>query len=145
MSLPLRKITDMKRKRQWSFSPKKPPKPKLSVGEKHTIQDCLQPIVEDFKKKIPKNPHKEFNYLVDVYSKWFQNYFYFCEKFKSENPDRFVDEFEEKFLRLTYTGKNQFTLSFLRHTGQWMPVVTNLTLDECKEMIIKNPIFHPLS
>jgi len=34
-----------------------------------------------------------------------------------------ADEFEEKFVRLKITGKNQFEFSYFRHTGQWFLVV----------------------
>ncbi len=66
-----------------------------------------------------------------------------CEKFKSERPNRLYDEFEVKFVRLKYTGKNQFEFSYYRHTGQWHLVAQGLTLDECMEMILLNPVFQP--
>ena len=121
-------------------------KAKLTELGKRNIQDDFQPLIESFKKQcISKNPNKEFNYLIDIYSKWYQNYFYLCEKYKSEHPNRIKDEFEAKFVRLTYTGKDQFEFSYFRHTGQWHLVAENLTLDECKEMILSNPNFQPIS
>ncbi len=118
---------------------------KPSESDKKNIQDYFHPLVESFKKQyISKNPNKEFNYLVDIYSKWYQNYFYLCEKFKSELPNRLDDEFEVKFVRLKYTGKNQFGFSYFRHTGQWHLVAEGLTLEECKEMILSNPVFQPI-
>jgi hypothetical protein len=134
-----------KTRKYWMFSPTKSSKAKPSESEKKSIQDYFQPLVEDFKKQyISKNPNREFNYLVDVYSKWFQNYFYLCEKLKSEHPNRLADEFEIKFVRLKTTGKNLFDFSYFRHTNQWHLVAVNLTLDECKEMILSNPVFQPI-
>lgn len=96
------------------------------------------------KKCIKENPDKRYNYLVDVYTKWYQRYFYFCEKFKSEFPDRIYDEFEVRFVRLENTGKDRFDFSYFRHTGQWFQVATELTLKECLEMIQQNPNFQPI-
>ena len=133
-------------KKYWMPSSRSNQKIKLSESEKHDIQDYFHPLVESFKKQyVLENPNKEFNYLVDIYSKWYQNYFYLCEKFKSEHPNRLTDEFEVKFVRLKYTGKNQFDFSYFRHTGQWHLVAEDLTLDECKEMILSNPNFQPIS
>lgn len=136
--------TIMKMK-SWVLSQKKESKPKPSESEKIEIQNYFQPMVDDFKRQcIKKNPNKEFNYLIDLYSKWYQNYFYLCEKFKSEHPNRLADEFEEKFVRLKFTGKNQFEFSYFRHTGQWFLVADGLTMKDCRDMILSNPNFRPV-
>ncbi len=133
-----------KNKKYWMASSIKSLKIEPSESDKKNIEDYFHPLVETFKEQyILKNPNKEFNYLVDIYSKWFQNYFYLCEKFKSEQPNRLDDEFEVKFVRLKYTGENQFEFSYYRHTGRWYLVAGGLTLDECREMILSNPVFQP--
>jgi hypothetical protein len=133
-----------KNTKYWIYSPKAIADTKLSKFEKDKIQDYFNPMIEGFKKKyIPKKPDRRFNYIVDIYSKWHQSYFYLCEKFKSEHPDRMVDEFEVKFVRLGYKGKNKFDLFYFRHTGQWQLVLSDITLDECREMILSNPLFQP--
>lgn len=117
---------------------------KLSETDKEHVSNYFVPLIETFKKQyIPKNPNKKFNYLVDIYSKWYQKYFYLCEKYKSEHPQRIKDEFEIKSVRLKYTGKDQFEFSYFRHTGQWHLISVGLTLEECKEMILSNPVFQP--
>ncbi len=69
---------------------------------------------------------------------------YFCQKFKSESPESIVPEFEENFVRLEYVENDNFNFSYFRHTGQWFPVATNLSLNNCLEMIADNPNFHPI-
>ena len=133
-------------KKYFTNPPKASLKVKLTELGKKNIKDDFQPLVESFKKQcILKNPNKEFNYLIDIYSKWYQNYFYLCEKYKSEHSNRLADEFEVKIIRLKYTGKNLFDFSYFRHTGQWHLLAKGLTLDDCKEMILSNPVFQPIS
>lgn len=134
-----------KNNKYWVLSPEKSSNVKPSEYDKTRIQNYFLPLIESFKGQyIEENPNKEFNYLVDVYSKWHQNYFYLCEKFKSEHPNRLADEFEVKFVRLKFTGKNQFELSYFRHTGQWYFVADGLTLEDCRDMILSNPVFQPI-
>ena len=132
-------------KKRWIYSPKKQPNLKPSESEKEDIQNYFQPLVQDFKKKcVKKNPNREFNYVIDVYTKWHQNNFYLCKKYKSEHIDRIADEFEEKVVRLKYVGKDCFDFSYFRHTGQWHLVAARISSKECKEMILSNPNFQPL-
>jgi hypothetical protein len=134
------------RKGYWGFSSTNSKSVKPSEHNKIEIKIYFQPLIENFKNQfINANPNKEFNYLIDIYSKWHGNYFYFCEKYKSERENRIVDEFEVKFLRLKFIEKNLFELSYFRHTGQWQTVVPfGMTCQDCKEMILSNPVFHPI-
>ena len=135
----------MKSKKAWI--PRSVPKSrgKLTESEKINIQSQCQPLVEEFKKQyVQKNPDKQFTYLTDVYTKWYQNYLYFCEKRESEHPNRIKDEFEEKFVRLEYAGKDRFKFSYFRHTGQWYLVATDMALNDCMEMMRSNPNFQPV-
>jgi hypothetical protein len=135
----------MKNKRIWISKESRKSILKLTDLEKNDIMTQCQPLVELFKNQyITENPAKGFDYLVDVYTKWYQNYFYFCEKFKSEHPNRIKDEYEVKFVRLERIGKDRFIFSYFRHTGQWFIVTNDLTLKDCLEMIEANPNFHPI-
>ena len=118
---------------------------KLTDHEKARIENLCQPLIEKFKSEyVSKDPNKEYNYLVDIYIKWHRDYLYFCEKYKSESPNRIVDEFEEKFVRLKITNKDKFDISYMRHTGKWFPIASDLTLNECLEMIEDTPTLHPI-
>jgi len=113
--------------------------------EKVRIKNLCQPLIEKFKSEyVSINPNKEYNYLVDIYIKWYRDNLYFCEKYKSESPNRIVDEFEEKFVRLKMTNKDKFDISYMRHTGKWNLISSDLSLDECLEMIEDTPTFHPI-
>ncbi|MFH1160744.1 MAG: hypothetical protein V1733_07335 [bacterium] len=134
----------MKKRKIWI---KVSPTSKTAIFEikKQEIIEICQPLVEQFKKQyIRSDPDKRFNYLIDIYTRWRGNYLYFCEKYKSEEPNRIADEFEVKFVRLEYVGRDKFNLSYFRHTEQWFLVATDLTLQDCLEMMQDNPVFQPI-
>ncbi len=117
---------------------------KLTDHDKARIESQCQPLIEKLKSEyVPENPAKEYNYLVDIYTKWHRDCLYFCEKYKSESPDRIADEFEEKFVRLKIINTDKFEISYMRHTGKWFSIVSGLTLNECLEMIEDTPTLHP--
>jgi len=127
------------------FSPKRKIGDKPTENDKKIISDFFQPLVEEFKTKIKPPPEdKNQNYLIDIYSKWYQSYFYITEKWKSEDIYRTRDEWEINVVRLKYKGKDCFDFSYLRHTEQWMLIATDLTMQNCKEMIMEDPNFQPM-
>ncbi len=130
------------KKKVWQLTTKK----KMPTdSEKKLITLAFCDIVDDFRQKfIPKEPDRKYNYVIDIFSKWHRNFFYLCERFKSEHPDRIADEFESPFVRLEYLDKDSFTFSYLRHTGSWHIVDQRISSNECKDLILSNPNFQPL-
>ena len=104
----------------------------------HLIQSALKP---EHIKPPPKGT--DFNYIVDIYSKWHHSYFYFCATYRCPSLNAISEFFESRFARLEYTGSESFSLSYMRHTGQWVELFTNLTLDECLESIRSEPHYLP--
>jgi hypothetical protein len=104
----------------------------------HLIQSILKP---EHIKPPPENAW--LNYIVDIYSKWYHSYFYFCATYRCPGPNRMSEFFESRFARLEYAGNETFNLSYMRHTGQWIELFTNLTLDECLESIKSEPHYLP--
>jgi len=92
-------------------------------------------------EKITLAKKHGFNYTIDVYPKWYRNYFYFCTMCKSESPNAIKEEYEDKFARLKYIEENKFDLSYMRHTGQWFELYSDITFDQALEIIEKDPNF----
>ena len=51
--------------------------------------------------------------------------------------------FEAKFARMEYIGGGHFNLAFMRHTGQWIEIFQDLSLDDCLGAIRDDPWFQP--
>lgn len=137
----------MKRKQKvWVFHPEKASKPKLPENIKIKVEIKAKKLVESFlKPKYIKPPPEDrhFNYIVDIYTKWYRNYFYFCAKYCSISLQAIEPYFEIKFARMEYVGNSIFNLSYMRHTGQYLEIYKGLSVDECLASIKDDPNFLP--
>lgn len=115
----------MTTKRSWRATPPKKSKPsapestQLILKEKADwlINDVMKP---EYMKPAPTND--DFNYIADIYSKWYRNYFYFCATYNCPSANAISLSFETKFARMEYVAANRFNLAYMRHTGQWLEV-----------------------
>jgi hypothetical protein len=113
---------------------------KAQVKEKadYLIESVLKP---SHIKPVPEN--MKFNYIVDIYPKWYHSYFYLCATYRCPSPEAISEFFETRFARLEYTGNDRFSLSYMRYTGQWVELYAGLTIDECLESIRSEPHYLP--
>ncbi len=81
--------------------------------------------------------------IVELYTKWRGNFFYFKARFESKRPDAISPFFEEGFARLEYVGEDHFNLAYFRHTGKWWEVYREITLEQCLEKISDGQMFQP--
>lgn len=121
--------------KHWVYSPRKPTPPPVPMALKTEVTTKANALIEaELKPKYvqpaPENP--QFNYIVDVYGKWFHSAFYFCATYHVRGPNAITPSFEEKFARMQYAGNQRFHLAFMRYTGQWIDeLYHDVTVDEC--------------
>ena len=135
-----------KRQRTWVYSPLKQAKPKLPSAVKANVTAEVNDLIDTVLKPPhvkPPSGDERFNYIVDIYSKWYRNYFYFCSKYACPGPNAISPYFEAKFARLEYVGNERFNLAYMRHTGKWCEIYSKLSLDECLAAIRDEPHFLP--
>ncbi len=133
-------------KKIWAYHPKAKSNPKVPDSIKAKVKvkadSLINKVLKSTHIKIPPENYR-YNYLVDIFSKWYRHYFYFCSKYNTSGPNALSSSFEEKFARLEYIGPDEFNLAFKRHTGQWVVVGFGLSLEECLDEIEKEPYFIP--
>ncbi len=134
------------RQRRWVYSPPRQPKPQVPDAIKAEVAAKADALIEtalkpDHIQPPPEDPH--FNYVVDIYTKWYRNYFYFCSKYHCPGPNAISPFFEARFARLEYVDNDRYNLSYMRHTEQWWEIYTELSLDECLATIKDEPHFLP--
>lgn len=135
-----------KQQKQWVYSPRKPAPPKISERLKAEVAQKAQELIDTFLKPTyvqppPENP--QFNYITNISAKWWRSYFYFSAEYAVPGPNAIAPSFESKFARLTFTGEERFTLSFMRYTEEWVELYHDQLLDECLEAIKTDAWFHP--
>lgn len=102
------------------------------------IDNVLKP-----KYVLPPDENSTLNYIVDIYSKWYRGFFYCTSKYKVPGPNAIRPFFDSNFARLEFTGSSRFNLAYMRHTGQWNEVGSDLSLEECLDRIVNWPHFVP--
>jgi len=135
-----------KAQRRWVYSPQKPSASQVPASLKAEVQRKAEQLIEETLKPRHLKPppaDNQFNYIADIYSKWYRHYFYFCAKYCSPGPYAIAPYFEAKFARLAYIGGNNFNLSYMRHTGEWIEVYPDLALDQCLSTIRDDALFQP--
>ena len=135
-----------KRQKRRVYSPSKQPKPKVPKDVKVELKQRADVLVETVLKPTHVRPPPEearFNYIVDMYTKWYRSYFYFCAKYHCPGPNAIAPSFEDKFARLEYVGEESFNLSYMRHTGRWVEIHIGLYTDECLAVVKDDPLFQP--
>jgi len=70
----------------WIYSP---PKPKITDAVKKRLETKATELIStvlkpEHIKPPPKNAR--WNYIVDIYTKWNRNYFYFCARYAYPDP-----------------------------------------------------------
>jgi hypothetical protein len=133
-------------KKRWVYSPTKQAAAKLTDSLKQTVKDKADELVKTVlipQHVKPPPEDEQFNYVVDIYTKWYRNYFYFCSTYHVSGPHAIAPSFEAKFARLEYVSGERFNLAFMRHTEQWQDIAYSISLDEALEMISDSGLFHP--
>ena len=126
-------------KKTWRYNPKKVKKPKLKVPNNlmQYLQEKGDEIVEKIFKPeylLPINNEENLNQIVDIYTKWYRNAFYFCVKYKCP-PGANRSFFENCFVKFEYLGDDEFQYSNMRHTGKWNPTF-KMPADECLKHVV---------
>lgn len=136
----------MVRQKVWMIVPPKKVKCKVPEHIKIKVEEKAENLIQlVLKPEHIKTPQEKenFNYIVDIYSRWHRSYFYFCAKYRCPSPNRISEFFESRFARLEYIGNERFNLSYMRYTEQWIELLTGLSLDECLESIRNDPLYTP--
>lgn len=132
-------------RKTWLMVTTSPPRSAVPVALKARVSQQAQELVDRFLKPeyIKPPPGRQLNYIIDIFTKWYRSYFYFCAKYRSPGPNALSPDFETKFARMTYVGRSRFNLSYMRHTGEWFEIYQDLTLEKCLSAVKEDGSFQP--
>src|SRR3954467_13931009 len=135
-----------KKRNPWDITPAKGWKPPLPDSLKAEVQARADDLIKNVLKPkhvLPPPNDARFNYIIDIGAGWFRNYFYFICTYACPGPDALSPTFESKFARMEHLGNGKFALYYMRHTGEWVGLFDDLTVDECLKAIQDDPWFVP--
>ncbi len=81
-------------------------KNEVKVKTDSLIDNVLKP-----KHIKPPPEDNDFNYIVDIFSKWHRSYFYFCSRYNCPSPNAMAPSFNSNFARLENVGGDKFNLA----------------------------------
>jgi hypothetical protein len=113
---------------------------------KKMVQEKCDALVETKLRPRHVQPPPDdvrFSYIVDLYNQWYRNFFYFCARYRCPAENCISEFFEVRYTRLEYTGEDTYSLAYMRHTGKWQDVYSDLSLELCLSTIEKEAIFWP--
>ncbi len=135
-----------KPKKSWVYNPPKSAKPKVPEAVRQEVQAQANTLIETVLKpqhvKTPPDP-PDLNYIIDIYAKWYRNYFYFCATYACPSPHAISPTFDTKFARMEYLENGRYRLSYMRHTGQWWELQSDVSMEKALEEVGEGGYFHP--
>jgi hypothetical protein len=135
-----------KQRRAWMITPEKKPKSCMLDSLKSELETKATDLIVNVLKPKHVQPPKQdeqFNYIIDIGTKWYRNHFYFVSTYACPGPNAISPTFESKFARMEHLGNGNFALYFMRHTGEWVGLYDGLSVDECMKAIQNDPWFMP--
>ena len=129
----------------WLYSPPKRSKPKVLADVKAAVTEQAEHLLAEWRPRhiTAPPPGYQFNYIVELYGKWFRSYFYLCAKYACPGPTALSPFFEAQFAWLEYIGDRRFNLAYMRHTGQWTELEQGLTIDQCFQSLREESFYQP--
>jgi hypothetical protein len=130
----------------WYYSPRRtsrPSRPKVHPLAKAELENGAQRLLDlvlkpKYLKPSPAEP--QFNYIIDLRTKWHSGFFYLFSVYQVAGSEQ---TFEAKFARFEHAGHGRFHLAFQRHTGEWITLFTDQTIDECLDLIEHEAFLQP--
>lgn len=121
----------------------------LSASEKTTIAATCDAFIDQVLKPrfLPEVRPTSFNYPVDIFGKWRGNKFSFITRYRSGFPETLGDEFDAPFTRLDHVDERVdatvFDVMWKRHTGQWIRLYAETSLEEALTLIETEGLLQP--
>lgn len=122
---------------------RKPLKP--SEAEKHAIIAACEALIRDvlIPRFLPAIRETSFNYPVGLHGDWRAGRYRFLQRYRSGFPDNRGEEFDSPFARLDYVAPDLFHIQWMRHTGQWWQLHSDVTLARALDLLQTDGHLHP--
>jgi hypothetical protein len=121
-----------RKQKTWGYSPLKAAKSNVPDWIKIQVAHAAEKLISEKLRPVHINPpsqEPQFNYIVDIFTKWYRNCFYFSAKYACPGPNSLFPFFHANFARIEYAGDNRFHLSYMLHTDQWFELYRDVPFE----------------
>jgi hypothetical protein len=137
----------MARKRQkvWQLSARSPGPAQPDLPERQAIVSACETFIRDVLKPrfLPRIRPTKWNYVIDIHGAWAGGRYRFMQRYRSGHEQSLGEEFDAPFARIDNMGPNRFNIYWMRHTGRWWPVYSDVTLDEALRILETDEVLYP--
>jgi hypothetical protein len=127
----------------WVKAPPRPSPP--DETERRQIIAACEAFIRDILKPrfLPQVRPTEWNYVVDIHGAWAAGRYRFMQRYRSGYEDNPGEEFDAPFARLSRMGADRFDIHWMRHTGQWWKLHSDVTLAQALKILQTDEILFP--
>jgi hypothetical protein len=130
----------------WAPNPKKALEGGISKDERKRVEAKANELIERVLKPkcvYPLPKHPKYNWCVDIFVRWHQSYLYFIERLYCPFENRLSEYFELKQVRLQCLKNGNFSVFYMRHTGEWWPLEKNVSLSSALRAVANAGVWFP--
>ncbi len=127
----------------WTRTPPKPQPP--TEAERQAIVAACDAFILDVLKPrfMPEIRPTKVNYPVDIKGAWAGGRYRFIQRYRTGWEENAGEEFDSAFARLDRTGPDRFDIYWMRHTGKWWRLHTDVSLAQALHLMETDGILHP--
>ncbi|MDX8453446.1 hypothetical protein RFM98_11815 [Mesorhizobium sp. VK9D] len=114
--------------------------------EQKTIVAACEKLIEGFLKPrfLSEIRPTQWNYTVDIRGAWAGGRYRFIQRYRSGMDHNRGEEFDAPFARLDRIGPDRFDIYWMRHTGKWWRLHTDVTLAKALRILETDGHLHPV-
>jgi len=130
-----------RRQKVWQQARRTPGPAVPDVQEKLAIISACETVIRDILKPrfLPEIRPTQWNHVIDIHGAWAAGRYRFMQRYRSGHTHNLGLEFDIPFARIDRMGPDQFDIKWMRHTGQWWPLHSGVTMAEALHIVATDP------
>ena len=135
----------MARAKQWvrTIRPARPPT--VDEAEKRAIIAACEAFIANVLKPrfLPRITPTQWNYVIDIHGAWAAGRYRFMQRYRSAWRTIAARSSTRPSPASTVWGRDRFDIHWMRHTGKWWKLYSNVTLAEALHILETDSTLHP--
>jgi hypothetical protein len=136
----------MAQRKQWIRTRRTDRPAAIDDLEKQSIIKACETFIRDVLKPrfLPEIRATEWNYVIDIGGSWAAGRYRFMQRYRSGMKHNCGEEFDAPFARIDRMARDRFDIYWMRHTGKWWRLYTDVPLAEALRILETDGHLHPV-